>query len=132
MNKPFINPRTLAVHFSGDQEESNDGTDDVVRDLDRDSDSVQPVSWLDFEESTPFRRLELACSEIEKWRGWLSRAELDMGRARDKSSLTTVGETTRLALHYLSADLDMASKKSRIRIGDCYKAWSRQQDADDA
>ena len=62
MEKPFINPRTLAVHFPTDKE-SRDGTDDVVRDLDRDSDSVQ---LDDFDLLSPIEQLESLAKTLER------------------------------------------------------------------
>jgi len=135
--EPFINTRTLAVHFPDDQEESNDGTGNVVRHLDRDSDSIQPVTRFDFIESTPFRQLELIAAELEKLRDWAAEREMELERAIVEMSNDPHRKVSPVPLALANAfslsanELEGVAQKIRDAISECYAYWSRQQDADE-
>jgi len=115
MEKPFINPRTLAVHFPTDKE-SRDGTDDVVRDLDRDSDSVQ---LDDFDLLSPIEQLESLAKTLERVYTLSTQRETELER---DEPLPTLGEYCLIGFHTASVDAEHAAKRLREAISRCYSA----------
>ena len=115
MEKPFINPRTLAVHFPTDKE-SRDGTDDVVRDLDRDSDSVQ---LDDFDLLSPIEQLESLAKTLERVYTLSTQREPELER---DEPLPTLGEYCLIGFHTASVDAEHAAKRLREAISRCYSA----------
>ena len=115
MEKPFINPRTLAVHFPTDKE-SRDGTDDVVRDLDRESDSGQREA---FELLSPIEQLESLAKTLERVYTLSTQRETELER---DEPLPTLGEYCLIGFHTASVDAEHAAKRLREAISRCYSA----------
>ena len=128
MEKPFINPRTLAVHFPTDKE-SRDGTDDVVRDLARDSDSVQPLSAFDFSQASEFRKLELLVSELHRLSELVQARESELGNPDRSRALPDVGQTTLNGFNIAGRKLEEAMTELQEALSLCY--FAAQQDADE-
>ena len=119
-NKPFMNPRTLAVHFPDDQEESNDGTDDVV---DRPNNPVDnrkhEIDADDFGLLSPISQLEALAKTLERVYTLSTSRETEL---EQDGPLPTLGEYTLLAFRTASVDAEHAAKKLREAISRCYSA----------
>ena len=120
MEKPFMNPRTLAVHFPDDQEESNDGTDDVV---DRPNNPVDnrkhEIDADDFGLLSPISQLEALAKTLERVYTLSTSRETEL---EQDGPLPTLGEYTLLAFRTASLDAEHAAKKLREAISRCYSA----------
>ena len=128
MEKPFMNPRTGAVHFPGDKEQ-RDGTSNVVRDLDRDSDSVQPVTRFDFNQASEFRKLELLVSELHRLAELVQARESELGNPDRSRALPDVGQTTLNGFNIAGRKLEEAMTEIQEALSLCY--FAAQQDADE-
>jgi hypothetical protein len=128
MEKPFINPRTLAVHFPGDKEQP-DGTSNVVGDLARDFDSIQPLSAFDFNQATEFRKLELLVAELHRLLDLVQARESELGNPDRSRALPTVGQTTLNGFNIAGRKLEEAMTEIQEALSLCY--FAAQQDADE-
>ena len=118
--EPFINTRTLAVHFPGDQEESNDGTDDVVDSLNNPVDNREyEIGADDFGLLSPISQLEALAKTLERVYTLSTSRETELERG---GALPTLGEYTLLAFRTASVDAEHAAKKLREAISRCYTA----------
>ena len=127
MKLPFMNPRTGAVHFPADEEQT-DGTNNSVHRSPDPADFIQPVTRGDFIESTPLLQLELIATELEKLRDWSAEREMELERGLERKP-----QPMQMALadaFSLSAnELESVAQKIRYAISECYSAWGRQSDA---
>jgi hypothetical protein len=119
-NKPFMNPRTLAVHFPDDQEESNDGTSNVV---DRPNNPVDnrkyEIGEDDFDLLSPISQLEALAKTLERVYTLSTSRETEL---EQDGPLPTLGEYTLLAFRTASVDAEHAAKRLREAISRCYSA----------
>ena len=119
-NKPFMNPRTLAVHFPDDQEESNDGTDDVV---DRPNNPVDnrkhEIDADDFGLLSPISQLEALAKTLERVYTLSTSRETEL---EQDGPLPTLGEYCLIGFHAASVDAEHAAKRLREAISRCYSA----------
>ena len=119
MEKPFINPRTLAVHFPGDQEEPNDGTSDNLRSQ-RDSDDHSGAGLDNFDLLSPIAQLETLAATLERVICRLA-TQRETELEQDEP-LTTLGEYCLIGFHTASVDAEHAAKRLREAISRCYSA----------
>ena len=120
MEKPVINTRTLAVHFPGDQEESNDGTSNVV---DRPNNPVgnrkYEIGEDDFDLLSPIEQLESLAKTLERVYTLSTQRETELER---DEPLPTLGEYGLIGFHTASVDAEHAAKRLREAISRCYSA----------
>ena len=96
--EPFMNPRTGAIHF--EEEESNDGTSDMV------DSSNNPVDNREYEiGEDDFDLLSPIETELEQ-----------------DEPLPTLGEYCLIGFHTASVDAEHAAKRLREAISRCYSA----------
>ena len=118
-NKPFMNPRTLAVHFPDDQEQP-DGTSNVV---DRPNNPVDnrkhEIDADDFGLLSPISQLEALAKTLERVYTLSTSRETEL---EQDGPLPTLGEYTLLAFRTASVDAEHAAKKLREAISRCYSA----------
>ena len=119
-HKPFINPRTLAVHFPVDQEESNDGTSNVVDRPNNPGDNRKhEIDADDFGLLSPIAQLEALAKALERVYTLSTQRETELERG---GALPTLGEYTLLAFRTASLDAEHAAKRLREAISRCYSA----------
>ena len=119
-NKPFMNPRTLAVHFPDDQEESNDGTSDMVDSSNNPVDNREyEIDVDDFGLLSPISQLEALAKTLERVYTLSTSRETEL---EQDGPLPTLGEYTLLAFRTASVDAEHAAKKLREAISRCYSA----------
>ena len=115
-----MNPRTLAVHFPDDQEESNDGTDDVV---DRPNNPVDnrkhEIDADDFGLLSPISQLEALAKTLERVYTLSTSRETEL---EQDEPLPTLGEYCLIGFRTASMDAEHAAKKLREAISRCYSA----------
>ena len=105
MEKPFINPRTLAVHFPDDQEESNDGTSDMVDSSNNPVDNRKyEIDEDDFDLLSPIAQLEALAKTLERVYTLATSRETELERGG------------------VSVDAEHAAKRLREAISRCYTA----------
>ena len=120
MEKPFMNPRTLAVHFPDDQEESNDGTSDMVDSSNNPVDNREyEIDVDDFGLLSPISQLEALAKTLERVYTLSTSRETEL---EQDGPLPTLGEYTLLAFRTASLDAEHAAKKLREAISRCYSA----------
>jgi hypothetical protein len=120
MEKPFINPRTLAVHFPDDQEESNNGTSDMVDSSNNPVDNREyEIGEDDFDLLSPIAQLEALAKTLERVYTLATSRETELERG---GALPTLGKYTFLAFRTASLDAEHAAKRLREAISRCYSA----------
>jgi hypothetical protein len=117
MDRPFMNPRTGAVHFPDDKE-SNDGTSDNLRSK-RDSDDHSGTGLADFDLLSPIAQLEALAKTLERVYTLSTRRETEL---EQDEPLTTLGEYCLIGFHTVSVDAEHAAKRLREAISRCYTA----------
>tara|TARA_R110001583_G_scaffold18495_4_gene73480 strand:- start:26 stop:430 length:405 start_codon:yes stop_codon:yes gene_type:complete len=120
MEKPFINPRTLAVHFPDDQEESNDGTSDMVDSSNNPVDNRKyEIDEDDFDLLSPIAQLEALAKTLERVYTLATSRETQL---EQDEPLPTLGEYCLIGFHTVSVDAEHAAKRLREAISRCYSA----------
>ena len=117
MEKPFINPRTLAVHFPDDKEATH-GTSDNLRSK-RDSDDYSGAGLADFDLLSPIAQLEGLAKALERVYTLSTRRETEL---EQDEPLPTLGEYCLIGFHTASVDAEHAATRLREAISRCYTA----------
>jgi len=117
MEKPFINPRTLAVHFPDDKEATH-GTSDNLRSK-RDSDDHSGAGLEDFDLLSPIAQLEALAKALERVYTLSTRRETEL---EQDEPLPTLGEYCLIGFHTASVDAEHAATRLREAISRCYTA----------
>ena len=117
MEKPFINPRTLAVHFPDDKEATH-GTSDNLRSK-RDSDDYSGAGLADFDLLSPIAQLEGLAKTLERVYTLSTRRETEL---EQDEPLPTLGEYCLIGFHTASVDAEHAATRLREAISRCYTA----------
>jgi hypothetical protein len=117
MDRPFMNPRTGAVHFPDDKE-SNDGTSDNLH-TERDSADPVGVGLDNFDLLSPIAQLEVLATTLERVYTLSTSRETEL---EQDEPLPTLGEYCLIGFHTASVDAEHAAKRLREAISRCYTA----------
>jgi hypothetical protein len=115
--KPFMNPRTGAVHFPDDKE-SNDGTGNDLH-IERDSDDHSGAGLDNFDLLSPIAQLEVLATTLERVYTLSTSRETEL---EQDEPLPTLGEYCLIGFHTASVDAEHAAKRLREAISRCYSA----------
>ncbi len=123
--KPFMNPRTGAVHFPDDKE-SNDGTSDNLHTERGSNDhfgaglTINSLVQDNFDLLSPIAQLETLAATLERVIYRLA-TQRETELEQDEP-LTTLGEYCLIGFHTVSVDAEHAAKRLREAISRCYTA----------